>query len=70
VNDEIIQIMVAMGVLPIVAEALRLGVLSDGGSQGLAASSLGLLRNLCGNDEIKTNLCLGSSTARTNDQSS
>jgi hypothetical protein len=70
VNDEIIQIMVAMGVLPIVAEALRLGVSSDGGSQGLAASSLGLLRNLCGNDEIKTNLCLGSSTATTNDQSS
>lgn len=69
-NDEIIQIMVAMGVLPIVAEALRLGVSSDGGSQGLAASSLGLLRNLCGNDEIKTNLCLGSWTARTNDQSS
>lgn len=29
--------------------------------QRLAAASLGLLRNLCGNDEIKTNLCLGSS---------
>ena len=28
--------------------------------QRLAAASLGLLRNLCGNDEIKTNLCLGS----------
>ena len=25
----------------------------------LASASLGLLRNLCGNDEIKTNLCLG-----------
>lgn len=75
VNDEIIQTMVAMGVLPIVAEALRLGVASDVGNQGLAASSLGLLRNLCGNDEIKTNLCLGSSTTTTttnttNDQSS
>ncbi|KAL7531752.1 hypothetical protein ACHAWF_003897 [Thalassiosira exigua] len=28
--------------------------------QRLAAGSLGLARNLCGNDEIKTNLCLGS----------
>jgi hypothetical protein len=27
---------------------------------------LGLLRNLCGNDEIKTNLCLGSSTTTNN----
>jgi hypothetical protein len=79
VNDEIIQTMVAMGVLPIVATALRLGVSADGGGgssrQGLTASSLGLLRNLCGNDEIKTNLCLGSSTTTNttttnNDQSS
>jgi hypothetical protein len=70
VNDEIIQTMVAMGILPIVATALRLGVSADGGggsrSQGLTASSLGLLRNLCGNDEIKTNLCLGSSTTTNN----
>lgn len=73
VNDEIIQTMVAIGVLPIVAEALRLGVASGVSNQGLAKSSLGLLRNLCGNDEIKTNLCLGSSTTTmntTNDQSS
>jgi hypothetical protein len=70
VNDEIIQTMVAMGVLPIVAKALRLGVASDGGgggsSQGLIGASLGLLRNLCGNDEIKTNLCLGSSSTTNN----
>uniref|UniRef100_A0A6T7JX00 Armadillo repeat-containing protein 8 n=1 Tax=Attheya septentrionalis TaxID=420275 RepID=A0A6T7JX00_9STRA len=29
--------------------------------QLLAAGALGLIRNLCGNDEIKTTLCLGSS---------
>ena len=81
VNDEIIQTMVALGVLPIVTKALRLSVTTadvttttaDDESSStttrsnllrkhrLAAASLGLLRNLCGNDEIKTNLCLGSS---------
>ena len=71
VNDEIIQTMVALGVLPIVTKALELGVTFDDDGvetgatrirkQRLTAASLGLLRNLCGNDEIKTNLCLGSS---------
>ncbi|KAL7541178.1 hypothetical protein ACHAXR_011633 [Thalassiosira sp. AJA248-18] len=95
VNDEIIQTMVALGVLPIVTRALQHGVvtvaetesgenaksigygtsasLQSSGTTGghyarkqrLAAASLGLLRNLCGNDEIKTNLCLGSSTTTT-----
>jgi len=102
VNDEIIQTMVALGVLPIVTKALRLSVSSttttttiatttttttsnDQNSNSssssssssshtrsnllrkhrLAAASLGLLRNLCGNDEIKTNLCLGSTTTTT-----
>jgi len=83
VNDEIIQTMVALGVLPIVTKALRLGVTTartdttttedDGENSSsstarsnllrkhrLVAASLGLIRNLCGNDEIKTNLCLGS----------
>lgn len=80
VNDDIIQTMVALGVLPIVTEALKLavaaeeksGIASQSRRQRLAASSLGLLRNLCGNDEIKTNLCLGSSSfvASSSDQSS
>ncbi|KAL7428495.1 hypothetical protein ACHAXH_006278 [Discostella pseudostelligera] len=73
VNDEIIQTMVALGILPIVTEAFKLG-LTDAEmddnmqkrKQRIVAPSLGLLRNLSGNDEIKTNLCLGSS----NDQSS
>eukprot|EP00984_Skeletonema_dohrnii_P008850 scaffold3294_cov126-Skeletonema_dohrnii-CCMP3373.AAC.5 len=78
VNDEIIQTMVALGVLPIVTKALRLSVTTNDTTttdeeesstrsnllrkHRLAAGSLGVIRNLCGNDEIKTNLCLGSST--------
>eukprot|EP00985_Skeletonema_marinoi_P005188 scaffold2235_cov201-Skeletonema_marinoi.AAC.5 len=79
VNDEIIQTMVALGVLPIVTKAMRLSVTTNDTTttideeesstrsnllrkHRLAATSLGLIRNLCGNDEIKTNLCLGSST--------
>mmetsp|Transcript_17407 Transcript_17407/g.30632 ORF Transcript_17407/g.30632 Transcript_17407/m.30632 type:complete len:721 (-) Transcript_17407:238-2400(-) len=67
INDEIIQTMVALGMLPIVTQALQLGVTVtepkngvNARKQRLSAASLGLLRNLCGNDEIKTNLCLGS----------
>jgi hypothetical protein len=71
VNDDIIQTMVALGVLPVVTKALELSckeiTVSTASEQStlrksrLASASLGLLRNLCGNDEIKTNLCLGSS---------
>ena len=69
INDDIIQTMVALGVLPIVTKALELGVAAaaaekeDAAPKRLVAASLGLLRNLCGNDEIKTNLCLGSANA-------
>ena len=79
VNDEIVQTMVALGVLPIATEALRRGAASDAADgddrvrerkQRFASAALGLLRNLCGNDEIKTNLCLGSSSSAANDRSS
>ena len=88
VNDEIIQTMVALGVLPIVTKALKLSVTAttdtndEEGSNTrsssnlllrkhrLAAGALGLIRNLCGNDEIKTNLCLGSSSNNNTDQQS
>ncbi len=74
VNDEIIQTMVALGVLPITTNALRRVASDDHGvnddrapsrRRKFASSSLGLIRNLClcGNDEIKTNLCLGLSFA-------
>ncbi|KAL3793514.1 hypothetical protein HJC23_007254 [Cyclotella cryptica] len=72
VNDDIIQTMVALGVLPVVTKALELGCKDidqanndkeriNSPNPRLASAALGLLRNLCGNDEIKTNLCLGSS---------
>ena len=74
VNDEIIQTMVALGLLPIAANALELCVndfetvavneAAQSNKQWLASASLGLLRNICGNDEIKTNLCLGSSKTK------
>mmetsp|Transcript_18727 Transcript_18727/g.37757 ORF Transcript_18727/g.37757 Transcript_18727/m.37757 type:complete len:647 (-) Transcript_18727:35-1975(-) len=89
INDEIVQTMVALGVLPTVTGALELSLSLDepptkgnidenakkytkqeinithcvkfnGRKQRLAAATLGLVRNLCGNDEIKRNLCLGS----------
>ena len=74
VNDEIVQALVAGGVLRSARVALAAGVagIHDGEEgdaskakalskqrRALTSSSLGLIRNLCGNDEIKTNLCLG-----------
>ena len=71
VNDEIVQALVAVGVLRSARLALAAGVAdADGGNstedktkakqrRALTSASLGLIRNLCGNDEIKTNLCLG-----------
>ena len=67
INGEIIQTMIALGLLLIVTQALQLGVTvaeSKNGvnarKQWLSVASLGLLRNLCGNGKIKTNLCIGS----------
>eukprot|EP00956_Cyclotella_meneghiniana_P024406 scaffold48943_cov68-Cyclotella_meneghiniana.AAC.6 len=75
VNDDIIQTMVALGILPVVTKALKLSCNNPEENENneefiynqsrLASASLGLLRNLCGNDEIKTNLCLGSSDQKT-----
>ena len=70
VNDEIVQALVAVGVLKVVKMALEMGVkeVLEGGQkqeeikvhrQHLTAGVIGLVRNLCGNDEIKTTLCLG-----------
>ena len=103
VNDEIVQALVAVGVLKSVKLALDMGVtesmnnvekeeepsihednneihdsdtneqdISDNENknksmylqrQQLATGAIGLIRNVCGNDEIKTTLCLGSSTS-------
>ena len=81
VNDEIVQALVAVGGLKSARIALLAGVgvgegadsaketkMQQGQLRALTSSSLGLIRNLCGNDEIKTNLCLG--TADNNDETS
>lgn len=77
VNDEIVQAMVAVGTLRTIKLALDMGVkevleTGDGGDgarrklmlqrQLLTAGAIGLVRNLSGNDEIKTTLCLGTDT--------
>lgn len=73
VNDEIVQALVAVGVLKVVNMALEMGIAESDASdsktelthslktyrQQLTVSAIGLIRNLCGNDEIKTTLCLG-----------
>ena len=110
VNDEIVQILVAVGILKSVKAALDMGLVDDGevdmssittvldteeealvcddgdndnnddenvdqGNSGndkeknmlffqrqqLVSGAIGVIRNLCGNDEIKSNICLGSS---------
>ncbi len=116
VNDEIVQALVAVGILKSIKVALDMGVVQTGEEevtdkiestdidddnndsegdvleedenngnvattndgnkdmnqtnihikrQQLASGAIGLVRNLCGNDEIKTTLCLGSSASNT-----
>jgi len=96
VNDEIVQSLVAVGILKVVKLALEMGVkeaedmdttdadvdANDSAAkiaetetvdketkqredrikvhrQNLTSGAIGLIRNLCGNDGIKTSLCLG-----------
>ena len=70
VNDDNVQIMVAVGTLKVVKMALEMGVndsnkeehvRTQNQRQQLTIGSFGLIRNLCGNDEIKTTLCIGNS---------
>ena len=78
VNDDIVQALVAVGVLKVIKLALEMGVKEVQESelslssqdpkkldqikmhrQNLTSGAVGLIRNLCGNDGIKTSLCLG-----------
>jgi len=72
VNDEIVQAMVAVGTLRIIKLAMEVGIPPKYNeddketrehlkvqSLNLTSGAIGLIRNLCGNDEIKTTLCLG-----------
>lgn len=49
IQDTIVQSMVAVGVLDLVETTLY--------SENCAGATLGLIRNLCANDEVKTTLC-------------
>lgn len=76
INDESVQGLVAVGMLKVIKLALEMGVKevlegNQGGKkqeetkkqrQHLTAGAIGLIRNLCGNDEIKTTICLGISS--------
>uniref|UniRef100_A0A7S4WJ89 Ataxin-10 domain-containing protein n=1 Tax=Ditylum brightwellii TaxID=49249 RepID=A0A7S4WJ89_9STRA len=82
VNDEIVQCLVAVGILKSAKIALDAGLLENEKEKEeekgdkreavkihLTSSSLGLLRNLCGNDEIKTTLCLGNTESSSSSSS-
>ena len=56
IQDDIVQSMVAVGVLKYIPQ-----VLEKQQRQAVAAATLGLVRNLCANDEVKTTLCMGNS---------
>jgi len=60
VNDEIVQALVAQGVLTTTCDALDQILLKEDSKDvniNIASAALGLIRNLCGNDDIKTNVC-------------
>ena len=54
IDNDVVQNMVAVGILDTVGTSMER---SDKVSSDLAAASLGLLRNLCANDEVKTSVC-------------
>ena len=52
IDNDIVQTMVAVGILETVDAGLQAKTLSP----SLAGATLGLIRNLCANDEVKTNI--------------
>ena len=57
VNDEIVQALVASGLLDLCQEALK----KYTSNASLVASAIGVFRNVSGNDEIKSHLCTNGS---------
>jgi len=62
VNDDIVQSFVAVGILPILQTTLDSCVQqeqqhSKNTTDSIVVATLGLARNLCANDDIKTDLC-------------
>ena len=55
IHDDIVQSMVAVGIISTVKEVLAVAH----GSPLLTTATLGLVRNLCANDDVKCTLCMG-----------
>ena len=67
IDNDIVQNMIALGMLDTVRDGLKVAgqvaTLSDEGlasTMGLATATMGLVRNLCANDEVKTTICKSS----------
>ncbi len=67
IDNDIVQNMIALGILDTVRDGLKvageIATLSDEGltsTLGLATATMGLVRNLCANDEVKTTICKSS----------
>eukprot|EP00536_Pseudo-nitzschia_multiseries_P010114 jgi/Psemu1/202414/e_gw1.298.37.1 len=68
IDNDIVQNMIALGILDTVHDALEILVQVVISTQdeslspklGLATATLGLVRNLCANDEVKTTICKSS----------
>jgi hypothetical protein len=67
IQDDVVQAMVSLGILDTATQILLLSISSSSNktssSLELLSAVMGLVRNLCANDEIKTNLCLGSTSS-------
>jgi len=55
IHDDIVQSMVAVGVISTIKQVFAVG----DGNIPLTTATLGLVRNLCANDEVKCTLCVG-----------
>ena len=55
IHDDIVQSMVAVGIIATIKKVLAVAH----GSSTLTTATLGLVRNLCANDDVKCTLCIG-----------
>jgi hypothetical protein len=67
IDNDIVQNMIALGILDTIHNCLTVVVVSDSSSSTtklsclpLATATFGLIRNLCANDEVKTSICKSS----------
>ncbi len=64
IDNDIVQNMIALGILDTVRDGMKVaGKVTENGlssTLGLATATMGLVRNLCANDEVKTTICKSS----------